>query len=66
MESNLYPTWPQVYVRTGMFMRMSTTIDMKYIPMIWEKNSTMMLELLELEIQMKNLDIVNNKPKENI
>ena len=49
-----------------MFMRMSTTIDMKYIPMIWEKKSTMMLELLELEIQIKNLDIVNNKPKENI
>ena len=46
-----------------MFMRMSTTIDMKYIPMIWEKNNTMMLELFELEIQMKNLDIVNNKPK---
>ncbi len=41
---------------------MSTTIDIKYIPMIWEKNRRMMLELLELEIQMKNFDIVKSRP----
>ena len=35
---------------------------MKYIPMIWEKNNTRTLELLDEEIQMKNLDIVSNKP----
>ena len=35
---------------------------MKYIPMIWEKNNTRTLELLDEEIQMKNLDMVSNKP----
>ena len=35
---------------------------MKYIPMIWEKNNTRTLELFDEEIQMKNLDIVSNKP----
>ena len=41
---------------------MSTTIDIKYIPIIWEKKSTMMLELLELEIHIKNFDIVRRRP----
>ena len=35
---------------------------MKYIPMIWEKKSTSTLELLDEEIQMKNLDMVSNSP----
>ena len=35
---------------------------MKYIPMICEKNNTRTFELLDEEIQMKNLDIVNNSP----
>ena len=35
---------------------------MKYIPMIWEKNNTRTLELLDEEIQMKNFDMVSNKP----
>jgi hypothetical protein len=30
--------------------------------MIWEKKRRMMLELFELEIQMKNFDIVNSRP----
>jgi hypothetical protein len=45
-----------------MFILMRTTMDMKYMPMIWEKKRRMMLELFELEIQMKNFDIVNSRP----
>jgi hypothetical protein len=45
-----------------MFILMRTTMDMKYMPMIWEKKRRMMLELFELEIQMKNFDIVNRRP----
>jgi len=45
-----------------MFILMRTTMDMKYIPMIWEKKRRMMLELFELEIQMKNFDIVKSRP----
>jgi hypothetical protein len=47
---------------TGMFILMRTTMDMKYMPMICEKKRRMMLELFELEIQMKNFDIVNSRP----
>jgi hypothetical protein len=45
-----------------MFILMRTTMDMKYMPMIWEKKRRIMLELFELEIQMKNFDIVNSRP----
>ena len=47
---------------SGMFILINTTMDMKYIPMICEKNNTSTLELLDDEIQMKNLDIVSNNP----
>ena len=46
----------------GMFIRINTTIEVKYIPMIWEKKRTRMLELLELDNQMKNLLIVSRSP----
>ena len=45
-----------------MFILIRTTMAMKYMPMICEKKRTMMFELLELEIQMKNLDIVSSSP----
>ena len=32
------------------------------MPIIWDNNNTMKLELLGLDIQMKNLDIVNKSP----
>jgi len=41
---------------------MRTTMDMKYMPMICEKKRMMMLELFELEIQIKNLDMVRRRP----
>lgn len=47
----------------GMFILIRTTMDMKYIPMIWEKKRTRTLELLEDEIQMKNLDMVRRRPR---
>ena len=46
-----------------MFILIRTTIAIKYIPIIWEKKRTMIFELFELEIQMKNLDIVSSNPK---
>ena len=46
----------------GMFILIKTTMDIKYMPMIWEKNNTKTFELLLDEIQMKNFDIVSNKP----
>lgn len=46
----------------GMFILIRITMAVKYIPMIWEKNSTMMLELFEEEIHMKNLDMVRRRP----
>ena len=46
----------------GMFIRINTTIEVKYMPMIWEKKRTRMLELLELESQMKNLLMVSRSP----
>ena len=47
----------------GMFILINTTIDVKYIPIIWEKNRTRMLELLELDSQMKNLLMVRRRPR---
>jgi hypothetical protein len=41
---------------------MRRTIDTKYMPMICESRSTTKLELLGLEIQMKNLDMVRRRP----
>ena len=58
IETHLYSS--------GMFILINTTMDMKYIPMICEKNNTSTLELLDDEIQMKNLDIVNNKPLQSL
>ena len=46
----------------GMFILIKTTIEVKYMPMIWEKKRTRMLELLELESQMKNLLMVSRSP----
>ena len=46
----------------GMFIRINTTIEVKYMPMIWEKKRTRMLELLELDNQMKNLLMVRSRP----
>jgi hypothetical protein len=48
---------------TGMFILMRRTIDTKYMPMIWDRSSTTKLELLGLEIQMKNLDMVRRRPR---
>lgn len=45
---------------------MRTTIDMKYIPIIWEKNKTMIFEDFELERDIKNLDIVSSSPEYKI
>ena len=46
----------------GMFIRINTTIEVKYMPMIWEKKRTRMLELFELDNQMKNLLMVRSRP----
>ena len=46
----------------GMFIRINTTIEVKYMPMIWEKKRTRMFELLELDNQMKNLLMVRSRP----
>ena len=46
----------------GMFIRINTTIEVKYMPMICEKKRTRMLELLELDNQMKNLLMVRSRP----
>ena len=48
---------------SGMFIRMSSTIDTKYMPMICDSRRTTKLELLGLEIQMKNLDMVRRRPR---
>ena len=46
----------------GMFILIRMTMAVKYIPMICEKMRTMTLELLDEEIQMKNLDMVRRRP----
>ena len=46
----------------GMFILINTTMEVKYMPIIWEKKRTRILELLELDSQMKNLLIVSRRP----
>jgi hypothetical protein len=48
---------------TGMFILISKTMETKYMPMICESKRTTKLELLGLEIQMKNLDMVKRRPR---
>ena len=59
-------TVPLKNILTGIFILMRTTIDMKYIPIIWEKNKTMIFEDFELERDIKNLDIVSSSPEYKI
>ena len=54
----------QPYIDKSLTLVESKLVEtyMKYIPMICEKNNTRTFELLDEEIQMKNLDIVRSRP----